>query len=107
MLQSDEVFRLMVESIRDYAIFLLTPAGIIASWNPGAERLKGYRAEEIIGQHFSKFYLPEDLATDKPAYELEVAGAQGSFEDEGWRLRKDGSKFWANVVISRVVDDTG
>jgi PAS domain S-box-containing protein len=106
-LQSERVFRYLVESIEDYAIFLLTPEGIIASWNPGAERLEGYKAEEIIGQHFSKFYPPEDLASNKPAKELEVAEAQGSLEDEGWRLRKDGSRFWASVVISRVLDDDG
>jgi len=107
LLKSEKVFRYLIESIRDYAVFLLTPEGIITSWNPGAERLKGYTAEEIIGQHFSKFYPPEDLARNKPAYELEMAAAKGSFEDEGWRLRKDGSRFWANVVISKVVDDQG
>ena len=93
-----ERFRLLVESVRDYAIFLLDPEGKILTWNAGAERIKGYRAEEIIGQHFSRFYPPE--AGDFPAHELRVAAAEGRFEDEGWRVRKDGSRFWANVVIT-------
>jgi PAS domain S-box-containing protein len=96
--QSEERFRLLVESVRDYAIFMLDPEGRILTWNAGAERIKGYRAEEIIGQHFSRFYPPE--AGDFPAHELRVAAAEGRFEDEGWRVRKDGSRFWANVVIT-------
>jgi PAS domain S-box-containing protein len=107
VLQSERVFRYLVESISDYGIVLLDPEGYIASWNPGAELLEGYKANEIIGQHFSKFYTPEDLANGKPAHELKVAAAVGSYEDEAWRLRKDGSRFWANVVISRVLDDAG
>jgi PAS domain S-box-containing protein len=107
VLHSDRVFHLLIDSIRDYAIFLLTPQGEVSSWNPGAERIKGYKASEIIGQHFSKFYPPEDLAADKPARELEEAAKVGRFEDEGWRLRKDGTKFWANVIISRVLDENG
>src|SRR5207248_11186111 len=98
---------LLVDSIRDYAIFLLTPTGEVSSWNSGAERIKGYKASEIIGQHFSKFYPPEDLATDKPARELKEAAKVGRFEDEGWRIKKDGTKFWANVIISRVLDENG
>ncbi|WP_457334351.1 hybrid sensor histidine kinase/response regulator [Rhizobacter sp. P5_C2] len=93
-------FRLLVESVRDYAIFMLDIHGRVVTWNAGAERFKGYRANEIIGQHFSRFYPPEALARGLPAHELEVAQAAGSFEDEGWRVRKDGSQFWANVVIT-------
>jgi len=96
--ESDERFRLLVESIKDYAIFMLDPDGHVLTWNAGAERIKGYSAPEIIGQHFSKFYPPE--AGDFPAHELQVAAAHGRFEDEGWRVRKDGSRFWANVVIT-------
>ena len=107
ILQSERVFRYLVESITDYAIFMLTPEGVVASWNPGAERLKGYRSQEIIGKHFSTFYGPEDRAGNKPAHELEVAREIGSFEDEGWRIRKDGSRFWANALITKVVDQEG
>jgi PAS domain S-box-containing protein len=96
--QSDERFRLLVESVKDYAIFMLDPQGRVLTWNAGAELLKGYRPEEIIGRHFSTFYPPE--AGDFPAHELRVAAAEGRFEDEGWRVRKDGSRFWANVVIT-------
>jgi hypothetical protein len=97
--RSEERFRLLVESVRDYAIFMLDPEGNVLTWNAGAERIKGYRAEEIIGQHFSKFY-PQETSKDFPAYELRVAAKEGRFEDEGWRVRKDGSRFWANVVIT-------
>jgi len=95
---SEERFRLLVESVKDYAIFMLDPDGRVLTWNAGAELIKGYSASEIIGQHFSRFYPPE--AGDFPAHELRVAAAQGRFEDEGWRVRKDGSRFWANVVIT-------
>ncbi|HEV8110981.1 MAG TPA: PAS domain S-box protein, partial [Burkholderiales bacterium] len=95
---SEERFRLLVESVKDYAIFMLDPDGRVLSWNAGAELIKGYRAEEIIGEHFSKFYPPE--AGDFPAQELRAAVAAGRFQDEGWRVRKDGSRFWANVVIT-------
>ena len=95
---SEERFRLLVESVTDYAIFMLDPQGHVLSWNAGAERIKGYAPSEIIGQHFSRFYPPE--AGDFPAHELRVAAAEGRFEDEGWRVRKDGSRFWANVVIT-------
>ncbi len=95
-----ELHRLLVESVKDYAIFALDPNGIIVSWNPGAQRFKGYTASEIIGQHFSVFYPPEDLAARKPQMELEVAAEVGRLEDEGWRVRKDGTQFWANVVIT-------
>ena len=95
-----ELYRLLVESVKDYAIFALDPNGYIVSWNPGAERFKGYTAPEIIGKHFSVFYPPEDLQARKPWIELEIATADGRLEDEGWRVRKDGTQFWANVVIN-------
>src|SRR5687768_11359246 len=95
---TSDLYSLLVDSIQDYAIFVLDPTGHVVSWNPGAQRIKGYDASEIIGRHFSVFYPPEDLA--KPALELEGAAATGRFEDEGWRLRKDGTRFWANVVIT-------
>jgi PAS domain S-box-containing protein len=98
---------LLIQSIVDYAIFMLDPGGHVVSWNPGAERIKGYRAEDIIGRHFSVFYPPEDVAAGKPDRELELAVAEGRLEDEGWRVRKDGSWFWANVVITALVDDAG
>lgn len=104
---SEERFRLLVESVGDYAIFMLDPGGHVSSWNRGAERAKGYRAEEIIGQHFSIFYPPEAVAAGHPQYELEVAVTEGRYEEEGWRVRKDGSMFWANVVITAVRDETG
>ncbi|MFI5589736.1 PAS domain S-box protein [Amycolatopsis sp. NPDC051758] len=104
---SEDRFGLLVRSVQDYAIFLLDPGGRISSWNAGAERIKGYAAGEIVGQHFSVFYPPEDLAAGKPARELEVAAEQGRLEDEGWRVRKDGSRFWANVVITALVDEQG
>jgi PAS domain S-box-containing protein len=100
--QREDSFRLLVEQVRDYAIFLLDPQGYVQTWNAGAERLKGYRAEDIIGQHFSRFYPEEAVRRGWPQHELEVARAAGRFEDEGWRLRKDGSRFWANVVITAV-----
>jgi PAS domain S-box-containing protein len=103
----DEMFRRLIDSVRDYAIFLLDPEGHIASWNVGAQRIKGYTADEIIGQHFSVFYPDDDVRAGKCEYELEEAGREGRFEDEGWRVRKDGSRFWASVVISAVRDDEG
>jgi PAS domain S-box-containing protein len=102
-----EMFKRLVEAVRDYAIFLLDPTGRVATWNVGAERIKGYRPSDIIGQHFSVFY-PDSPGRDALcAFELEVAAREGRFEDEGWRVRKDGSRFWANVVISAVRDDDG
>jgi PAS domain S-box-containing protein len=101
---SEERFRLIVQTVRDYAIFMLDPTGHIATWNAGAERIKGYHADEIIGKHFSIFYPPEDQEWDKPAWELREATREGRFEDEGWRVRKDGSRFWANVVITALCD---
>jgi PAS domain S-box-containing protein len=101
------MYQLMMDSVRDYAIFMLDPEGHVASWNKGAQRIKGYTADEIIGRHFSTFYPPEDLARGKPATELKIASRTGRFEDEGIRLRKDGSAFWANVVITAVRDEDG
>lgn len=101
------LYRLLVESVQDYAIFALDPTGHILTWNTGAERFKGYKAQEIIGKHFSVFYTPEDIAAKKPPRELEIATRDGSVEDEGWRVRKDGSRFWANVVITALRDETG
>jgi PAS domain S-box-containing protein len=101
------VYQLMVESVRDYAIFMLDPKGHIASWNRGAQRIKGYTADEIIGQHFSVFYPQKDIDAGKPAYELVVAEKEGRFEDEGFRLRKDGTPFWASVIITAVRDTDG
>jgi PAS domain S-box-containing protein len=104
---SEERFRLLVNGVEDYAIFMLDPTGHVVSWNTGAERIKGYTAEEIIGRHFSRFYPREDIESGKPPMELDRAAADGRFEDEEWRLRKDGSRFWANVVISALRDDSG
>jgi PAS domain S-box-containing protein len=100
-------FQLLVEAVVDYAIFLLNPDGVIASWNTGAQRIKGYSAEEIIGQHFSVFYSPEDRQKGTPQASLAVAAETGKYEAEGWRYRKDGTKFWANVVIDAIRSDTG
>jgi formate hydrogenlyase transcriptional activator len=105
--ESEQRFRLLVEGVRDYAIFMLDSEGRIATWNAGAERIKGYRADEIIGQHFSRFYTREDIESGKPDLELKTVAAQGKFEDEGWRVRKDGSRFWANVMITSVRDRAG
>jgi PAS domain S-box-containing protein len=105
--QSEEKLRLLVEGVTDYAIFMLDPEGRVATWNTGAERLKGYRAEDIIGKHFSVFYPEEARARRWPQQELEYATRDGRFEDEGWRIRKDGSRFWANVVISALRDADG
>jgi PAS domain S-box-containing protein len=105
--QSDEMFRLLVESVKDYAIFLLDPNGIVVTWNQGAERIKGYKAKEIIGQHFSRFYPRETVESKWPERELEIASAEGRFADEGLRVRKDGTTFWAHVVITALRDDAG
>ena len=104
---SEEAFRLLVEGVKDYAIFMLDPQGHVSTWNAGAERIKGYSAPEIIGQHFSRFYPPEEVAAGKPARELEIARETGKYEEEGIRLRKDGSEFWANVLITALYDETG
>ncbi len=103
----DRVFRLMVDAVVDYAFFMLDPEGRVATWNSGAERIKGYTADEIIGRHFSAFYPPESVATGLPEIELAGARAHGRFEDEGWRVRKDGARIWANVIITPVRDIQG
>jgi formate hydrogenlyase transcriptional activator len=105
--RSEERFRLVIEAAKDYAIFMLDPSGRVTTWSPGAEQLKGYRADEIIGRHFSIFYSAEDQECGKPELELRVASETGRHEDEGWRLRKDGSRFWANVVIAAIRDADG
>ena len=102
-----DAFRLLVESTVDYAIFLLDPSGHVISWNAGAERIKGYRADEIIGRHFSTFYEADAVAAGWPAFELEEAARVGRFEDEGWRIRHDGTRFWANVVITALREGDG
>jgi PAS domain S-box-containing protein len=104
---SEEQFRLLVDGVKDYAIFMLDRTGIVVSWNTGAEQIKGYRADEIIGRHFSCFYPREDIECEKPERELESATKDGRFEEEGWRLRKDGSRFWASVVITALRDEAG
>lgn len=106
ILQSERVFRMLVEGVREYAIFLLDPQGNVASWNSGAERIMGYLSHEIIGSHFSHFYPQADKDAGKPAYELKVAAEIGRFEDEDWRIRKDGSRFWSSVVITAIRDET-
>jgi PAS domain S-box-containing protein len=103
----EEQLALLVQSVTDYAIFLLDIEGNVVTWNSGAERIKGYAAEEIIGRHFSAFYTPEDLARGHPNHELEIAEEVGRFEEEGWRVRSDGTRFWANVVITAIRDGQG
>ena len=105
--QSEMWLRALVDSIRDYAVFMLDPGGNIATWNPGAERIKGYTPSEIIGRHFSMFYPPEEIAAGKCEHELAVAATTGKFEEESWRLRKDGTRFWAHVVLSAMRDHDG
>jgi PAS domain S-box-containing protein len=105
--RTEEQFRLLVQSVTDYAIYMLDTEGRVASWNTGAERIKGYRPEEILGQHFSRFYRPEDRRNGEPMRALAAAAREGRFESEGWRVRKDGSRFWANVVVDPVRDESG
>ena len=105
--ESEERFRLLVDGVKDYAVLMLDTAGRIASWNQGAERIKGYKASEILGCHFSCFYMPEDVQNGKPEHGLKTAIAEGRYENEGWRVRKDGSRFWANVVITALTDGAG
>ncbi|MCK1358755.1 PAS domain-containing sensor histidine kinase [Bradyrhizobium sp. 199] len=107
LLESERRYRRLIEAVIDYAIFQLDPEGNVASWNPGAERIKGYAPNEIIGRHFSQFYTPEDLEIGVPKRALAEAAEHGRFEAEGWRMRKDGSRFWASVVIDRIVDEAG
>jgi PAS domain S-box-containing protein len=105
--QPQDLFRLLVEGIRDYAVFVLDPEGHVITWNPGAQNMKGYHRDEIIGQHFSKFYLPEAVQSGWPERELALAEKEGRFADEGWRVRKDGSAFWASVIISALRAEDG
>jgi PAS domain S-box-containing protein len=105
--ESEQRFRLLVQGVNDYAIFMLEPDGTIATWNEGARRIKGYTADEIVGKHMSLFYSPEEVASGKVARELEIASREGSFEEEGERVRKDGSRFWANVLITAIRDESG
>ena len=105
--ESEERFRLLVEGVQDYAIFMLNPEGLVVTWNAGATRIKGYRAEEVLGQHLSRFYEPDDIDRGRPEQDLRVATTTGRFEDEGWRLRKDGSRFWANVIITAIRNSEG
>src|SRR5919202_1880505 len=102
---SEERFRLLVEGVKDYAIFMLDPYGYITTWNDGARRIKGYEAEEIMGQHFSVFYTDEDIERAHPVEELRIAEAEGSYEEEGLRVRKDGPTFFANVLITALWDE--
>lgn len=107
LLWNEERFRRLVEGVKDYAIYMLDPDGLVVSWNPGAERIKGYTAREIIGKHFSSFYSSEDVELGAPARNLEAANREGTHESEGWRVRKDGSRFWASVLITALRDETG
>src|SRR5581483_11584482 len=105
--ESERRFRLLVEGVTEYAIFMLDTAGNVVNWNPGAQRIKGYSREEIVGQHFSRFYTEEDRTDRMPWKALETATSTGKFEIEGWRVRKDGSRFWAGVVINAIRDARG
>ena len=107
LLDSEQRYRRLVEAVVDYAIFQLDPGGFVSTWNSGAQRIKGYSPEEIIGQHFSRFYTEEDRAAGVPARALAQAAQEGRYESEGWRVRRDGTRFWASVVIDRIVDDSG
>src|SRR5579859_7119839 len=104
---SEEMFRLLVQSVQDYAIYILSPEGRVTSWNIGAQRLKGYTAEEILGQPYSRFFTPEDLANDVPAQLLRRAVELGRESVVGWRVRKDGTRFWADAVITALRDEQG
>src|SRR6188508_3166359 len=106
-LRGEVAFRLLVEAVEDYAIFLLGPDGRVLTWNRGAERIKGYAADEIIGQHFSVFYTAEEREKHRPKQVLRRATEHGRTEDEGWRVRKDGSLFWADVIVTALLDDDG
>jgi len=105
--RAEEARRLLLDGVKDIAIYMLDPGGRVASWNPETERIKGYQAEEIIGQDLSRFHTPEDIERGKPRHGLSVAATQGRFEEEGWLVRKDGSRFWAGVVITPLKDEGG
>ena len=106
-LTADGRYRLLVDAVTDYAIYMLSVDGIVSSWNPGARRFKGYEESEIVGQHFSRFYTPEDRATGLPERALAAARDEGKFEGEGWRVRKDGERFWASVIIDPIRNRDG
>src|SRR6201985_1754171 len=105
VMESERSFRLLVEGVADYALYMLDPTGIITSWNIGGQRIKSYTPEEILGQHFSRFYTETDRANGKPSRALRTAREQGRYEEEGWRVRKDGTFFWASVVIDPIHED--
>lgn len=105
--EAETRYRLLIEAVTDYAIYSLDPKGIITSWNTGAERIKGYTTDEILGRHFSTFYTPEDAAAGMPAYVLRQAAENGHYEGEGWRVRKDGTRFWSSVVVTAIRDEAG
>jgi len=107
LFESEQRFTMLVQGVRDYAIYMLDPDGTVSNWNAGAESIKGYRAEEIVGQHFSRFYTEEDRARGEPQRALETALSEGKYEKEAWRVRKDGTHFWASVVIDPILDETG
>src|SRR4051812_37031623 len=107
LLEERERFRLLVDGVKDYAIMMLDTEGRVVSWNTGAERIKGYRGEEVIGRHISLFYTPDAVASRHPDHELATAREHGRYEEESWRVRKDGSQFWANVVITALRDEHG
>ena len=107
LVESEASYRRLVEGVTDYAIFQLDPAGLVTTWNPGAQRIKGYTRDEIVGRHFSAFYTEEDVKTKLPERALRAAVEKGKYDAEGWRVRKDGSKFWASVVIDTIYDEQG
>src|SRR5436309_2071459 len=107
LLHSEERFDLLVSAVVDYAIFMLDPTGNVITWNEGAQRAKGYTHDEIVGRHFSVFYPPEDQAAGKPGRALDTARREGRYEDQGWRVRKDGTRFWASVIITALRDESG
>src|ERR1700756_2770435 len=105
LFESERSFRLLVEGVADYALYMLDPTGTVTSWNIGAQRIKGYAPDEILGQHFSRFYTDTDRANGKPKRALQIARDQGRYEEEGWRVRKDGTFFWASVIIDPIYED--
>ena len=107
LLEAERRFRILVQGVTDYAIYMLDPEGRVTNWNAGAQRIKGYSPAEIIGEHFSRFYTPEDFEVGVPTRALETARETGRYEAEGWRVRKDGSRFWASVVIDAIKDEDG
>src|SRR5882762_1278659 len=105
LFESERNFRLLVEGVADYALYMLDPDGVVTSWNIGGQRIKGYLPQEIVGQHFSRFYTPADQDNGKPARALNIAREHGRYEEEGWRVRKDGSFFWASIIIDAIKED--